>query len=323
MSASTAILAEGLGHSFGKRAALSGVDLHIAAGETFAILGPNGSGKTTLFRILATLLIPARGRAAVAGRDVVREPRDVRRAIGVVFQSPALDRKLSVRENLLHQGHLQGMHGRTLIARIDALLAVFGIRDRAKERVEILSGGLARRCDLARAMLPTPQVLLLDEPTSGLDPAARRDLLDFLARSRDEERTTSVLSTHLLEEAERCDRVALLDEGRVVALGRPADLVREIGAQVITLTTSPGDEEAVAASLERLFGAGATVSPGIVRLEREDAATFLPRILASVPGRVRSATVASPTLEDVFFRKTGRRFEETRAEQGVLEKGAK
>ena len=309
MSAGPAIVAEELGHSFGTRSALGGVDLQVQAGELFAILGPNGSGKTTLFRILSTLLTPARGRAAIAGRDVVREPREVRRAIGVVFQSPALDRKLTVRENLQHQGHLQGLRGRLLGSRVDALLDIFGIRDRAKDLVEILSGGLARRCDLARAMLHAPPVLLLDEPTSGLDPIARRDLLDFLSRSRDEERTTAVLSTHLLEEAERCDRVALLNEGRIVALGRPADLMREIGAQVITLATSLGEEEAVAASLERLFGARADVSPGIVRLEREDAATFLPRILASVPGRVRSATVASPTLSDVFFHKTGRRLE--------------
>ena len=151
-------------------------------------------------------------------------------------------------------------------------------------------------------------MLLLDEPTSGLDPGARRNLLDFLARSR-EDGTTSIVSTHLLEEAERCDRVALLDQGRVVAAGRPADLVREIGGQVITLTTHPGEEEAVATSLERLFGERAFVEPGAVRMEREDAATFLPRILASVPGRVRSATVASPTLEDVYFRKTGRHLE--------------
>lgn len=308
MNAGSAVFAEGLGHSFGTRAALGGVDLQIQSGEMFAILGPNGSGKTTLFRILSTLLVPARGRAEIAGRDVVRESREVRRAVGVVFQSPALDRKLTVRENLVHQGHLQGMRGRSLGARIDALLDVFGIRDRARDLVQVLSGGLARRCDLARALLHTPGVLLLDEPTSGLDPGARRDLLELLARSRDEERTTSVLSTHLLEEAERCDRVALLDEGRIVALGRPADLVREIGAQVITLATLPGEEEAVAASLERLFGVRAAVSPGVIRLEREDAATFLPRILASVPGRVRSATVASPTLEDVFFRKTGRRL---------------
>jgi ABC-2 type transport system ATP-binding protein len=309
MSASTAILTESLGHSFGARTALAGVDLQIQTGELFGILGPNGSGKTTLFRILSTLLVPARGRAEIACRDVVREPREVRQALGVVFQSPALDRKLTVHENLVHQGHLQGLRGRSLDTRIDMLLDLFGIRDRASDLVEILSGGLARRCDLARATLHAPEVLLLDEPTSGLDPGARRDLLDFLLRSREEERTTSLLSTHLLEEAERCDRVALLDEGRIVALGRPQDLVREIGGQTITLATVPGEEEAVAASLEKLFGEHADVSPGIVRLEREDAATFLPRILASVPGRVRSATVASPTLEDVFFHKTGHRFE--------------
>ncbi len=304
-----AIRTVSLGCDFGARTALDGLDLDVSSGSVFALLGPNGSGKSTLLRILSTLLVPTRGTAVVNGDDVVRDPARVRRSLGVVFQNVSLDRQLTVRENLSLCGTLHGLRGAERARRIDAMLERFDLRDRAGDRVGVLSGGLARRADLARAMLHSPRVLLLDEPTTGLDPAARRALLDTLLRARDESGTTSLLATQLPDEAERCDGVALLDGGRLLAAGPPRELVREIGGESVTLVVDDGGAIETAAAIERRFGVRAISEAGTLRFSRENAAEFLPELLAAVPGRVRSATVASPTLEDVFFRRTGRRFD--------------
>jgi ABC-2 type transport system ATP-binding protein len=293
-----------VGHSYGARTALGALDLSVPAGSLFALLGPNGGGKSTLFGILATRLVPARGRAEVLGRDVVREARAVRRAIGVAFQSPSLDGKLRVRENLVHQGHLHGLRGRELAARIDAMLDRFGLAERAGDRAETLSGGLARRVDLARALLHRPRVLLLDEPSTGLDPVARRDLLETLAALRDEQGATVLLTTHLTDEAARCDRVALLDRGALVAEGAPDELVREVGGDVVTLAAD--DPEALAADVRGRFGGEVTAGGGHVRTESARGAELLPQLLGAFGERVRSATVSRPTLEDVFLHRTGR-----------------
>jgi len=305
-STAPAVAARGLHHSYGERVALRGVELTVNRGEIFALLGPNGSGKSTLFRILATLLVPARGTAQVLGHDVTLSPWAVRRSIGVAFQSPSLDGKLTVRENLLHQGHLYGMRGAALSGRIDELLDAFGLGERAAEPAERLSGGLARRVDLAKALLHSPPLLLLDEPSTGLDPSARRDLRTSLERVRRESGTTCLLTTHLMEEAVHCDRVAILDDGAVVAGGAPDELTREIGGDVITLAAA--DAPSLAAEIRDRFGGNAVAEDGAVRLERENGAEILPRLLAAFPGRVTSSTVARPTLEDVFFHRTGRAF---------------
>lgn len=302
------VVTEGLGHSYGDRAALTDLNLTVPAGRMVALLGPNGGGKSTLFRILATLLRPSEGHARVVGHDVGREPALVRRSIGVAFQSPSLDPHLSVRENMMHQGHLYGLLGRSLSRRIDVALESVGLTDRARDRVGTLSGGLARRVDLAKVLLHRPPLLLLDEPSTGLDPSVRRDLLDLLRRTRDEHGTSIFLTTHLLEEAEECDGVAIVDQGRLVAQGSPADLVREIGGEVVTLASEDG--ETLAREVAARFDVPVTVVPGGVRVEREDAAAWLPELLAAFPGQVRSATVARPSLSDVFFRRTGRTFRE-------------
>jgi ABC-2 type transport system ATP-binding protein len=299
-----AVVCRGIRHSYGDRRALAQVDLQVPPGSLFALLGPNGGGKSTLFRILATQLRPDRGTAEVLGHDVVRESREVRRTLGVAFQSPSLDARLRVRENLMHQGHLHGLRGRELSARIHEMLERFRLTERAGDNAGTLSGGLARRVDLARALLHRPRVLLLDEPSTGLDPTARRELMDTLTELRDDRGTTVLLTTHLTDEAARCGRVALLDRGAVVAEGAPDELVNGIGADVVTLATD--DAAALAAEVQERFGGEVTVDGDHVRTESEGGAELLPQLLGAFGSRVRSATVSRPTLEDVFLHRTGR-----------------
>src|ERR1700752_4260058 len=218
-------------HSYDGRMALNGVSFDVRAAELFGLLGPNGSGKTTLFRILSTLMIPTAGRALVMGCDAAQDPARVRRQIGVVFQAQSVDPKLTAYENLWHQGHLYGLKGSALKARVEEILTRVGLADRAKERVETFSGGMQRRIELAKGLLHHPGVLLLDEPTTGLDPGARRDLWQYLQILRDEEHVSVLVTTHLMEEAERCDRLAIMNEGNLVALGTSAELKAGIGGE--------------------------------------------------------------------------------------------
>src|SRR5205823_9453580 len=200
-------------HRYGDRAALNGISFDVGAAEIFGLLGPNGSGKTTLFRILSTLMLPSRGTAMLITHDVVREPMAVRRQIGIVFQAQSIDLKLTAAENLRHQGHLYGMRGAALTRRVREMLSRVALLDRADDRAETFSGGMQRRLELARGLLHRPSVLLLDEPTTGLDPGARRDLWQYLKALRDEEGVTVLVTTHLMEEAEHCDRLAILNDG--------------------------------------------------------------------------------------------------------------
>ena len=279
-----------------------------------ALLGPNGSGKTTLFRILSTALVPTEGTVVVLGADVVRQPHLVRRALGVVFQAPSLDRKLTAAENLRHQGRLYGLRGRELEVRIAAALRSVSVADRAHERVERLSGGLARRVELAKGLLHKPELLLLDEPTTGLDPAARREFWSLLGVVRAETGTTVVITTHLMDEGERGDRVAVLDAGALVALGAPADLEAEIGGDVITVATS--DPERLAACIAERLGQSATVVDRAVRIERARGHELVPLLVEHFPGQVKGITLGKPTLDDVFVRRTGRHLEHGMAEEG-------
>ncbi|NNE43233.1 MAG: ATP-binding cassette domain-containing protein [Gemmatimonadetes bacterium] len=307
-----AVECRNLTHAYGDRKALAGLDFQVAAGSLFALLGPNGGGKSTLFRILATLMPPGGGTALVAGHDVVTAARDVRAALGVAFQSPSLDVQLSVRENLIHQGHLYGLRGAELGRRIDELLETFGLTERAADRAKVLSGGLARRVDLAKAMLHAPRVLLLDEPSTGLDPGARRDLLAALAALRDAAGTTVLLTTHFTDEAAAADGVAVLDRGELVAQGAPADLTREIGGDVVTLVTDNAERTAEAAAGH--LGHAVARDGDSIRFEHDEAAAVLPALLRELGDGVRSATIARPTLEDVFFRRTGRTWSQNAPE---------
>ncbi len=223
-----------LTHRYGERVALDHVSLQVAPREIFGLLGPNGGGKTTLFRILSTLVRPTSGSATILGLDLLRDTGSLRSRIGVVFQAPSLDKKLKVRENLTHQGHLYGLSGTALRERIDHLLLEFHLRDRTGDLVETLSGGLQRRVEIAKSLLHRPELLLLDEPSTGLDPGARIDLWQTLYRLRDQQGVTVLLTTHLMEEAERCDRVAIIDQGKIVASGTPEKLRAEIGGDVIS-----------------------------------------------------------------------------------------
>jgi ABC-2 type transport system ATP-binding protein len=228
----------GLTHRFPSgRVALEDVRFQIAKGTLTALLGPNGSGKSTLFRILCTLLRPTSGTARLEGADLLGQPREVRGRIGVLFQAPGLDRKLTVSENLRHQGHLYGLQGKTLRQRTDELLARFGLQDRRDERVETLSGGLARRTEIAKALLHRPEILLLDEPGTGLDPDARKTLWGQLAELK-KEGITILVTTHILEEAGACDRLLLLDGGKLAGEGTPNELITESSRTVRTLRSA-------------------------------------------------------------------------------------
>jgi ABC-2 type transport system ATP-binding protein len=292
-------------HRYGDRAALNGVSFDVRQAELFGLLGPNGSGKTTLFRILSTLMIPVGGRAEIMGFDVARDPNGLRRQIGVVFQAQSIDVKLTAAENLWHQGHLYGLHGKSLKSRIAEMLGRVGLTDRANEKAETFSGGMQRRLELAKGLLHQPSVLLLDEPTTGLDPGARRDLWQYLAILR-EERVTVIVTTHLMEEAERCDRLAILNEGKVVALGTPDDLKHEIGGDVILLDAKNPDS--LAERIRTRFHLDAQVLHGQVRIERENGHRFITDVVEAFPGEIEAISVSKPTLEDVFIHRTGHRF---------------
>ncbi len=301
-----AIEVAGVTLDYGSRRALDRVSFGVVAGEIFSLLGPNGSGKTSLFRILATLIPPTAGQARVLGHEVIREARVVRRLIGVVFQAPSLDDKLSAAENLRHQGHLYGLSGAGLRARIREVLDRMGLADRASDPVEKLSGGLRRRVEVAKGLLHRPQVLLLDEPTAGLDPAARLEFVRYLLELQRQEGVTVLLTTHHLEEAETCGRLAILDGGHLVAVGSPAALKSQIGGDIIVLETP--EPEHLRAEIRERFGAEATVLARTLRLERPRGHEFIPQLVEAFPGRIQSATLGKPTLEDVFIRQTGHRF---------------
>jgi ABC-2 type transport system ATP-binding protein len=297
---------EALSHRYGAREALRGISFAVGAGEVFGLLGPNGGGKTTTFKILSTLLKPTGGRARVGGIDVAADPAAVRRQIGVVFQAASVDLKLTVAENLRHQGHLYGLRGAALRARAGEVLGRLGLAERSGELVDRLSGGLRRRVELAKAFLHRPPVLLLDEPSTGLDPGARRELWDYLASLRARDGVTIVLTTHIMEEAEGCDRLGILDQGRLVALDSPAALKAQIGGDVITAQTR--EPEQLRRKIQDRFGAEAAVVGDTVRVERERGHEFIAALVEAFPRQITSITLGQPTLEDVFIRRTGHRF---------------
>lgn len=304
-----------LSHSYGQHAALSDLSLQVKRGEIFGFLGPNGSGKTTLFRILSTLIEATPGTVRMLGMDLSQERDEIRKHIGVVFQSPSLDKQLTAEENLRHQGHLYGLHGRELIGRIDRLLNEVNLSDRRHERVERFSGGMRRRVELAKGMLNAPRILLLDEPSTGLDPAARIDLWRYLTDVQANQGVTVLLTTHLMDEADRCSRLAILDRGKLAACDSPTALKDRIGGDVINLTTRQPAE--VAQTVRDKFGLPAEAVDGSVRFERRRGHEFVPQLIEALPGLIDSVSVGKPTLEDVFIQVTGRLF---RDEAQITEK---
>jgi len=284
---------------------LSHLNFNVAQGEIFGLLGPNGGGKTTLFRILTTLLKPSFGRAKIFGFDVVNEAAAVRNKIGIVFQNPSLDKKLTLAENLKHQGHLYGLSGKSLQKRCDAVLEKLNIASRKDDFVEHLSGGLQRRGEIAKCLLHNPELLLMDEPSTGLDPGARRDLWSHLLELN-KSGVSILLTTHLMEEAEKCQRVGILHKGELVALGTPEDLKSQIGGDVITIQTK--DAEGLCKKIKGHFSGNPTFIENTVRIEIAKGHQFIPKIVETFPGYIQSITVGKPQLEDVFVHVTGQRF---------------
>jgi len=297
------IQVENLTHRYGDRVALDGVSFEVRQGEIFGLLGPNGGGKSTLFRILSTMMVPTDGRAAIAGHDVERDPAAVRRTVGVVFQTQSLDKALTVEENLRAQGHLHGLSGALLRERMGAAMERLGLKDRRGDLVDTLSGGLRRRVEIAKALLHKPKVLLMDEASTGLDPAARRDVSRHVEMLRQQEGVTILLTTHILDEADRCDRLVLLHQGRIVAQGTPGELRGRIGGDVVVLDTP--DAQSLADQIARRFHAEAVARDGQVRVEIENGHRFITEVVEAFPGAIDSVGLHKPTLEDVFVRETG------------------
>ncbi len=302
------IQVQNLSHRYGDRVALHGVTFEVGKGEIFGLLGPNGGGKSTLFRILSTMMVPTEGTATIAGIDVARDPASVRRQVGVVFQTQSLDKALTVEENLRAQGHLHGLSGATLRERMDFAMQRLGIADRRRDLVETLSGGLRRRVEIAKALLHRPQVLLMDEASTGLDPAARREVSRHVEDLRREEGVTILLTTHILEEADRCDRLILLHQGNVVADGTPRELRARIGGDVVVLEAAA--PEPLAAKIRDRFHASVTAIENHVRVEIPNGHRFITEVVEAFPGEIDSVGLHKPTLEDVFVNLTGASFDE-------------
>ena len=297
------IQVQNLTHRYGDRVALSNVSFEVKAGEIFGLLGPNGGGKSTLFRILSTMMAPTEGKAVLDGHDVERDPGGVRREIGVVFQTQSLDRALTVEENLRAQGHLHGLSGHLLRDRMGRAMDRLGLKDRRHDLVESLSGGLRRRVEIAKALLHQPKILLMDEASTGLDPSARRDLARQVEDLRNHEAVTILLTTHILDEADKCDRLVLLHQGKIVAQGSSAELRARIGGDVVVLETA--DSRSLAAGIEQRFGLNPAIRDGEVRVEIENGHRFIAEVVEAFPGAVESVGLHKPTLEDVFVRETG------------------
>ncbi|HWE01754.1 MAG TPA: ATP-binding cassette domain-containing protein [Tepidisphaeraceae bacterium] len=296
-----------LTHRYGQRVAVDDLTLNLEAGKIFGFLGPNGSGKTTLFRILATLLPVAPGHVRVLGIDVAGDRDQIRKQIGVVFQSPSLDKQLTAAENLTYQGHLYGLRGADLRSRVESALAAVGLDDRAAERVERFSGGMRRRVEVAKGLLHRPRLLLLDEPSTGLDPSARIDMWRQLRHINHQDGVTILLTTHLMEEAERCTNLAVVATGKLLAADTPAALKERIGGDVVTIVSDRVAE--LKTLLRDRLGVEAGEVDGALRIERARGHEFIPQLIESAPGMIDSVSVGKPTLEDVFIQLTGHRLD--------------
>jgi len=294
-------------YNYGERRALDAVSFAIAEREMFALLGPNGGGKTTLFKLISTLAPLQSGDARILGIDLREGTLELRRQLGVVFQHPSVDGKLTVGENLAHHGRLYGISGTRLRERVPAMLARLGLDARADDLVETLSGGLRRRVELAKALLHQPQLLILDEPSTGLDPTARREFLNYLADLKQRDGITIVLTTHHMEEAEGCDRIGLLDQGCLVALAPPAELKSRVGGDVVVIQAA--NPEALQQKIEQRMRIKITLVDRMLRVERPRGHEFLRDVVEAFGAEIDSVTFGKPTLEDVFVHLTGKRFE--------------
>ena len=317
-----AVEASGLVKTYAEVEAVRGIDLAVRAGELFGFLGPNGAGKSTTIKILCTLLRPTAGRARVAGFDVVGERDEVRRHIGLVFQETTLDDHLTAEQNLRFHAEIYGMPRGAVAGRIDVVLEMVGLADRRGSTVRTFSGGMKRRLEIARGLLHSPRVLFLDEPTIGLDPESRATLWRYVDQLRAEEDITVFLTTHYMDEAERCDRIAIIDSGRIGALDTPSALKASVGHDRVRVVTT--DDDAAEVAVRERLGVETTRESGALVVLTPDGEQFVPRLF-ELGLTVRSVSVARPTLDDVFLAYTGARMADRQAAAGrrPLPRGAR
>ena len=313
-----AVSVRGLVKTYGEVQAVRGIDLEVHTGETFGFLGPNGAGKSTTISMLCTLLTPTAGTAEVAGFDVVLQRDDVRRHIGLVFQDQTLDGYLTAQMNLRLHGELYGVPTSVLSDRIELMLKMVGLWDRRKSKVNTFSGGMRRRLEIGRGLLHSPRVLFLDEPTVGLDPQTRASIWSYIQELKATEDITMFMTTHYMDEAEYCDRIAIMDNGHIIALDTPEALKASVGKDRIRITTDD-DIEATRLLKER-FGLDATMSEGELTFSVEAGEHFVPRLFSDLPVAIRSVNVARPTLDDVFMTYTGRTIRDAEASSSEMNK---
>jgi ABC-2 type transport system ATP-binding protein len=315
--ATPAVKVRGLAKSYGDFEAVRGIDLTIGSGETFGFLGPNGAGKSTTISMLCTLVTPTSGSAEVAGYDVVRQRDEVRRNIGLVFQDPTLDGYLTAERNLRLHAELYGIPRGLVNGRLRQVMDMVGLWDRKDSKVSTFSGGMRRRLEIARGLMHSPRVLFLDEPTVGLDPQTRSSIWAYIRELRLAEDITIFLTTHYMDEAEYCDRIAIMDQGTIIALDTPEALKASIGKDRVSIRTD--DDAAAIAALAEHFDITATMAEGAVTFPVEQGEAFVPRLFSELPLSIRSVNVSRPTLDDVFMSYTGTTIRD--AEATVAERG--
>jgi ABC-2 type transport system ATP-binding protein len=298
-----AIRVEGLQKSFGEVEAVRGVSFDVAAGEVFGFLGPNGAGKSTTISMLCTLVKPTGGGARVAGHNIVTERDDVRRHIGLVFQDPTLDGYLTGEQNLKMHAELYGVQSDLVDARMRQVLEMVGLWDRKDAQVMTYSGGMRRRLEIARGLMHSPRVLFLDEPTVGLDPQTRASIWGYIKLLKDTEDITIFMTTHYMDEAEYCDRIAIMDQGEIVILDTPEALKADVGADTVRIHTD--DDPAAIEALKAEFDIEATMSEGAVTFGVLSGEEFVPRLFAELGVPIKGVAVSRPSLDDVFMKHTG------------------
>ncbi len=298
-----AVVVAGLTKSYGDIEAVRGIDFEVAAGETFGFLGPNGAGKSTTIKILCTLARPTAGRASVAGHDVVSERDAVRRNIGLVFQDTTLDHYLTGAQNLRFHAELYAVPSAAVEPRMKQVLDMVGLWDRRDSLVSTYSGGMQRRLEIARGLLHAPHVLFLDEPTVGLDPQTRSSIWEYINDLKTREDITIFLTTHYMDEAEHCDRIAIIDHGKIVAIDTPEALKASVGKDRVQIQTA--DDDAAIKELADMFGLEAAIHEGAVTFSVESGEEFVPQLFARLGVPIRSVSVSRPSLDDVFMSYTG------------------
>ncbi|MBO3747894.1 ATP-binding cassette domain-containing protein [Streptosporangiaceae bacterium NEAU-GS5] len=311
----TAIEVKGLSKTYGKVEAVKGVAFEVNPGEVFGFLGPNGAGKTTTISMLCTLVNPTGGAATVAGYDVVTERDQVRRNIGLVFQDPTLDGYLTAEQNLRFHAELYGVPKEVVDERMRQVLEMVALWDRKDGKVNTFSGGMKRRLEIARGLLHSPRVLFLDEPTVGLDPQTRSAIWGYINKLRDTEDITIFMTTHYMDEAEYCDRIAIIDHGEIVVIDSPEALKASIGKDRVQIVT--GDDERAIAELRDRFGIEAAVREGQVTFGVEGGESFVPRLFGELGVPIKAVSVARPSLDDVFMNYTGSTIRDAEAESAT------